>query len=354
MATLKHTPLNQWHQDHKAQLAPFAGYQLPMHYGSALDEHRAVRATVGIFDISHMQAIRLQGAAATKALMRALANDIEKCSEPGKAIYTCMLNHSGGIIDDLICYRTAPDDYRMVVNAACFDKDLRWLRTHFPELTIETFPDHAIVAVQGPAALAALAKHFPQFSQGADMGPMHGKQIESGFIARSGYTGEDGVEIICERTIAIALFDALYKSGARPCGLAARDSLRLEAGLNLYGMDMDDTTLPSECGLSWTVDTKRDRDFIGREALIDADPATLRAQVGVRLGKQTIPRHGTRVIEGGVITSGGYSPSLDCAIGFAMVPQALKDRETLNLEIRGKAVPAKICSTRFYQRNKKL
>lgn len=347
---LKETPLHSWHKDQKAHFGAFANYDMPMHYGSALQEHYAVRKNAGMFDISHMRFVSISGNDALSQLELLLANDVFKLQVSGKACYGCMLTENGGVIDDLITYFENTNQYYLVLNAGCAEKDLQWIKNHTNQLHIQDFPERAMIAVQGPNAITIFVTLFPEYKMVQALNSFSGKMFSDCFIARTGYTGEDGIELVCEPKNAQRIWQKLFTAGVVPCGLVARDSLRLEAGLNLYGADMDETVLPIECGLRWTVDMKRDRNFIGKKAILAANPDTLRKQVGLRLSKQNIARHGAKILEGGVVTSGGYAPSLDCAVAFALVPQALTDSETLKVEVRGVSYPASVCSTRFYKR----
>lgn len=325
----KNTVLHELHLKHGGHMVPFAGWSMPLHYGSQLEEHLQVRQDAGLFDVSHMLAVDLAGKDAKAFLRHLLANDVAKLKNPGKALYTCMLNDAGGILDDLICYHLHDEHYRIVVNAATCDSDLEWLQQQQQnfDLTITPRRDLAIIAVQGPNARAYAAKVFsPQQMAAADaLTPFSAVDSDGLFIARTGYTGEDGYEILVSQESAPSLMQNLLEVGVKPCGLGARDTLRLEAGLNLYGTDMDETTNPYESNLAWTVDLKDEaRDFIGKQALLKAKAAAKPMVMrGIVFEGKGVMRHGqqVRVDAGvGVITSGSYAPSLKCSVALARIP----------------------------------
>jgi aminomethyltransferase len=346
----KQTILNASHRAAGAKMVDFGGWDMPLHYGSQIEEHHAVRRDAGMFDVSHMTVVDLHGARCREFLRFLLANDIGKLKRPGKAIYSCMLNERGGVIDDLITYFLAEDCFRMVVNAATRDKDLGWIEKQAAAFGVEVTEraELAMLAVQGPNARARvlgllhaddrekadkLGKFVATEARGPDGMPL--------FVARTGYTGEDGLEIIVPERHAVDFWNALVAAGVRPAGLGARDTLRLEAGMNLYGQDMDEDVTPWEAGLGWTVSWDGSRDFIGRAALerqkADGVP---REMLGVVLEDKGVLRHGQRVITSkgeGEILSGIFSPTLGKAIGFARVPAGA--REDLRVEIRGRELP---------------
>jgi aminomethyltransferase len=347
----KQTPLYAFHRQLKAKMADFAGWEMPISYGSELEEHRAVRQDAGMFDVSHMLAIDFSGTGPRETLTRVLANDIGKLTAPGKAFYSCMLNPEGGIVDDLIAYWLGDHRFRLVVNAGTAEKDLDWLHAHSAKDTqIEPKRDSALIAVQGPKAIEKFNRAFPQ----ADLSGLQSFSAciaGNQFISRTGYTGEDGLEIILPSEDAPQLWQSLLAAGVRPAGLAARDILRLEAGMLLYGQDMDETTTPIECGLTWTVNLHRD--FIGSEALRKSKPAyRLR---GLLLEDKGVLRHGQKVIacEGeGVITSGGYSPWLSRSIALARLPITSSGR--VEVAVRDRMLAARIVSPPFVRSGKAL
>jgi aminomethyltransferase len=362
---LKKTALHARHQALGAKLVDFAGWEMPIQYASQLDEHHAVRAAAGMFDVAHMTAVDLHGARSREFLRHLLANDVAKLKTPGKALYTCMLNPAGGVIDDLIVYFVAEDPqqtmFRLVVNAGTTDKDLAWLRQQAPAYGVDVRrrDDLGILAVQGPEArakvdallppaLAAKAQALTPFSAAWD-----GEQ----FVGRTGYTGEDGYELILPHAQLIDFWDKLQAAGVKPCGLGARDTLRLEAGMNLYGQDMDDAVSPLESGLAWTVAwTPEDRDFIGRKALEAQRAAPPRRSVGLVLeGRGVLRAHmPVRGADGGLgeTTSGGFAPTLKGSIAFARVPGGASG--PWQVEIRGQWLPAREVKLPFVRNGKVL
>ena len=270
--SLQRTPLNAVHRGAGARLVDFAGWEMPLHYGSQIEEHYAVRRDAGMFDTSHMLAIDAAGAVTGALLRYALANDVDKLREPGSALYSCLLREDGGILDDLIVYHMDADRYRIVVNAATAGKDQAWLDAlraqHFPQAALRPRRDLAMIAVQGPHAREKVWAALPDTRAPSEsLQPFSAVVARDLFIARTGYTGEDGFELLVPAGTAEEAWKRLAAQGVHPCGLAARDTLRLEAGMNLYGQDMDETVTPLESGLAWTVDLKSPRDFVGRPAL---------------------------------------------------------------------------------------
>ncbi|HHQ41888.1 MAG TPA: glycine cleavage system aminomethyltransferase GcvT, partial [Chromatiales bacterium] len=255
----RRTPLHDRHLAAGARMVGFAGWEMPLHYGSQVEEHHAVRRAAGVFDVSHMTVVDVTGEGAEPFLRRLLANDVARLTEEGRALYTCMLNERGGILDDLIVYRAGPGWFRLVVNAATREKDLAWMRRHAGPhgAAVAERAELAMLAVQGPEARERALPLLPQALRGAAaaLAPFRAAHLgpDAWLVARTGYTGEDGFEVILPAEEAGALWDGLLAAGVRPCGLGARDTLRLEAGLNLYGQDMDEDTTPLECGLGWTV-----------------------------------------------------------------------------------------------------
>lgn len=354
------TPLFHEHERLGARIVPFGGWDMPLHYGSQIDEHHAVRRKAGMFDVSHMQSVDLSGPGAKAFLRQLLANDVAKLKDPGKALYSCMLNDKGGVVDDLIVYFRGPERYRMVVNAGTADKDLAWMQHHASglDLTIERRSDLAMIAIQGPAARELTAPLLPARDRDSAMAlkPFYAVDGDHWFIGRTGYTGEEGFEVIVPAAQAPGLWQGLLKAGVQPCGLGARDTLRLEAGMNLYGQDMDETITPLESGLGWTLAWEpADRAFIGRSALsaLSAD-ANRRRFVGLLLtGRGVLRAHQPVMANGqplGEITSGGFSPTLERSIAFARVAPSIG--ETCEVEIRGKAVPARVVKTTFVRNGK--
>lgn len=352
---MKRTALYESHIAMKAKMVDFAGWEMPIHYGSQLDEHHQVRNDVGMFDVSHMTVIDLRGSEVKAFLRRLLANDVERLQQPGKALYSCMLNEQAGIIDDLIVYYMTSDWFRMVVNAATREKDLQWIRKQGAgfDVEIKERDELAMVAVQGPNAIEKTLSVLPAVIRNdlAALKRFFAFEYKDWFIARTGYTGEDGFEVILPKTAAESFWQALSDVGVKPIGLGARDTLRLEAGMNLYGSDMDETTTPLESGLAWTlVWEPSDRNFIGRKVLEqqkrDGAPRRL---VGLKLeGKGVLRSHQKVIVEGvgeGETTSGTFSPTLKESIAMARIPAG--SHEACFVEIRGKRVLAKVSKYPF-------
>lgn len=357
----KQTPLHAAHVAAGARMVDFAGWDMPVNYGSQIEEHHAVRRDAGMFDVSHMLALDLAGPDATSWLRGLLANDVAKLKESGKALYSCMLNERGGVIDDLIVYRFSDADYRIVVNAGTADKDLAWMRERIAatgaNVTLQPRRDLAMIAVQGPRAIERATAALPELSTANGIpSPFSGARVGDLLIARTGYTGEDGLEIAVPATRAEAMWNSLAAAGVRPCGLGARDTLRLEAGMNLYGQDMDDDVSPLNAGLAWTVDMKDEaRDFVGRTAL-QANPATQRL-LGLILEDKGVLRSHMKVFTAageGETTSGSFSPSLEKSIAFVRVPLATQPGETVEVDIRGKRLKARTVKLPFVRNGKAL
>lgn len=357
------TVLNATHRALGAHMVDFGGWDMPMHYGSQIREHHAVRTDAGMFDVSHMTVIDLHGERTRDLLRHLLANSVDKLRVPGKALYTCMLNERGGVIDDLIVYFFAEVYFRVVVNAATRAKDLAWIERHAADFGVEVKErsDFAMIAVQGPNARAKVMgllhdtdveriAELGKFSAAAAQGP-HGMPL---FVARTGYTGEDGFEILVANEQAVALWEALASAGVVPAGLGARDTLRLEAGMNLYGQDMDETVSPWEANLGWTVALDEGRDFIGRSALEAQKRAGVkRSMAGLVLDGKGVLRHGQTVLTGdgvGEVLSGSFAPTLNRAIAFARVPAGTSG--TVHVDIRGQQVPAHIVKYPFVRGGK--
>lgn len=351
----KRTPLYEWHVEHGAKLVDFAGWEMPLHYGSQLAEHHVVRQHCGMFDVSHMTVVDVNGPGSRGYLRRLVANDVGKLEMRGDALYGVMLNESGGVIDDLIVYRR-DDGFRLVVNAATRSKVLEWLHAHNVEEVNLIEQDLAMIALQGPEALSVFQSVVP--SSGIDALPAF-SSVEQGemMIAHTGYTGEDGVEVLLPGESACRLWKDLAAAGAQPAGLGARDTLRLEAGLNLYGQDMDESVSPLLSNLGWTVSWQpEDRNFIGREALRAERALGLVAKLtGVVLETKGVIRSGQRVVTqcgDGSVTSGIFSPTLGYSIALARLPR--KAKGACEVEIRGNLLPARIVRPPFVRRGKQV
>ncbi len=355
----KQTPLYQNHVHAGAKMVDFAGWDMPIHYGSQIDEHHQVRRDAGMFDVSHMRAVDVAGDDAQRWLRHLLANDVAKLTLPGKALYSCMLREDGGVIDDLIVYFFTPTHYRIVVNAGTADKDLAWMRQQLAGFVVEVTdrPDLAMIAVQGPNARAKFWKALPATKQVSEpLAVFQAAQWNDWLIARTGYTGEDGFEITLPAAEASSIWAALQRAGVAPIGLGARDTLRLEAGMNLYGQDMSEETCPLESGLTWTIDTKDpDRDFIGRTALLRHHIS--QQFLGLLLIDKGVLRSHQKVITkqgNGEITSGSFSPTLARSIALARLPLGVAIGDEVEVEIRDKRLKAQVVKPNFVRHGKAL
>ena len=362
------TILNQTHRALGAKMVDFGGWDMPIHYGSQIDEHHLVRNAAGMFDVSHMTVVDLHGARIREFLRHLVANSVDKLQKPGKALYTAMLNPRGGVIDDLIIYFLAEDFFRLVVNAATREKDLAWIgeQARAFDVRVTERSDFAMIAVQGPTArdtvlgllreddrarIGKLGKFVAGDAHTVDGTPL--------FVARTGYTGEDGFEVVVPQDRAVALWNALLGAGVKPAGLGARDTLRLEAGMNLYGQDMDDGVSPYEAALAWTValdegvDAKP-RAFIGRDVLEQQKAnGAPRQMIGLVMDEKGVLRHGQKVLTAlgeGEILSGTFSPTLGKAIAFARVPAGeipMGAAGNVRVDIRGREVPVRVVKFPF-------
>lgn len=354
------TALHASHLAAGAKMVDFFGWEMPINYGSQIEEHHAVRQDAGMFDVSHMTIVDLTGANTRNFLRYLLANDVVKLTTPGKALYSGMLNSTGGVIDDLIVYFLQEDFFRLVVNSATREKDLAHINAEAKafNVTVTERPEFAMIAVQGPNAKAKVATLLTAEQQAAVAGmkPFFGVQAGDLFIATTGYTGEDGYEIALPNEQAADFWQQLLNAGVKPCGLGARDTLRLEAGMNLYGQDMDETVSPLAANMGWTIAWEPgDRNFIGRTALEQAKAAGTAKLVGLVMEQKGVLRHGQKVITAageGEITSGTFSPTLGFSIALARVPAATGD--TAEVDIRGKLVPVKVVKPAFVRMGKKL
>jgi aminomethyltransferase len=358
--TLKQTPLNAVHRAMGAKMVDFGGWDMPVNYGSQIDEHHQVRRDCGMFDVCHMRVVDAKGDGVRAFLRYLLANDADKLTMPGKALYSAMLNPSGGVIDDLIIYFMSEQWFRIVVNAGTADKDIAWMKQQAagvaPQLTITSRDDLAMVAVQGPNARAKVWQVLPQ-TKAATAALVNFQAADCGefFVARTGYTGEDGFEVMLAKENVEQFWYDLNKAGVKPIGLGARDTLRLEAGMNLYGQDMDETTSPLESGLGWTVDLKSERDFIGKTALLANPPR--RKLVGLVLLDRGVLRSHQKVKTAhgeGEVTSGTFSPTLEKSIAFARVPKEVNAGDTVQVEIRDKLLDAQVVKYPFARNGKGL
>jgi aminomethyltransferase len=354
------TPLHALHLALGARMVDFGGWDMPVAYGSQLEEHHAVRTSAGVFDVSHMCICDLRGARVRSFLRYLLANDVARLQTPGKALYSCMLNESGGVVDDLIVYYMNEHWFRLVVNAGTRSKDMAWISSLGGafDVRLSERRELAMLAVQGPEARDKLANLLsPEDAAAAlTLRPFVGGLFADWFIARTGYTGEDGFEIMLPSESATELWNDLNELGVISCGLGARDTLRLEAGMNLYGNDMDEATNPLESGLAWTVSMEMpDRNFVGRAALEELKAAGLqRKQVGLLLGERAVMRAHQPIIvdniNSGEITSGTFSPTLARSIALARVPRNVG--EQVQVDIRGKLHQAQVVKPPFVRHGK--
>lgn len=355
---MKQTRLAPNHLAAGGKMVDFSGWEMPLHYGSQMDEHHAVRQSVGMFDVSHMSVVDVQGRDSAPYLQKLLANDVARLKAPGRALYSAMLNPTGGVKDDLIVYRLALG-YRLVVNCGTRDKDLAWMRVCSSGFEVEILErsELALIAVQGPESLNLLDAFLEPHQQSllAGLAPFEGGFAGDWFLARTGYTGELGVEVMLPNAAAEGLWTALMAAGVRPIGLGARDTLRLEAGMNLYGQDMDESHSPLSSNLEWTL-KHNGRDFIGEAAVLEmkANKASS-ALIGlVMLGRGVLRAHYPVYAQDtlvGEITSGAFSPTLQAGIGFARV----KPWEgPLSVEIRGKRQAVEPVSLPFVRRGQKV
>ncbi|AJI95296.1 glycine cleavage system T protein [Yersinia ruckeri] len=359
----KQTPLYDQHVACGARMVDFHGWMMPLHYGSQLDEHHIVRQDAGMFDVSHMTIVDLHGARTREFLRYLLANDVAKLTQPGKALYTGMLNASGGVIDDLIVYFLTEDYFRLVVNSATREKDLAWITQHAESynISITVRDDLALVAIQGPQAQECVATLLTaeQKQAIAEMKPFFGIQTGDLFIATTGYTGEAGYEIALPKEQVVDFWKKLLAAGVKPAGLGARDTLRLEAGMNLYGQEMDESVSPLEANMGWTVAwLPEDRQFIGREALEQQRARGTDKLVGLIMTEKGVLRNELPVhfsdaaghLHTGVITSGSFSPTLGFSIALARVPAGIGEQAVV--QIRNREMPVKVTKPGFVRAGK--
>ncbi len=355
------TCLHAKHLEAGAKMVDFHGWEMPINYGSQIEEHHAVRQDAGMFDVSHMTIVDVKGSQAKEYLRYLLANDVAKLQDKGKALYSGMLNETGGVVDDLIVYFFDETDYRLVVNSATREKDMSWLMSVAQgyDVTITERPEFAMIAVQGPNAKEKAATLFSaaQKEAVAGMKPFFGVQAEDLFIATTGYTGEAGYEIMVPEAQAADFWQQLLEAGVKPCGLGARDTLRLEAGMNLYGQDMDETISPLAANMGWTISwLPEERDFLGRTAVEEYNrKADKEKLVGLVMEEKGVLRAGLKVqVEGGegVITSGTFSPTLGYSIAMARVPSTIG--ATAEVEMRKKWVTVKVVKPSFVRNGKSV
>ncbi|MBI4741303.1 MAG: glycine cleavage system aminomethyltransferase GcvT [Betaproteobacteria bacterium] len=358
------TPLSDTHRRFGAKMVDFGGWDMPLHYGSQIGEHHAVRRDCGMFDVSHMCAVDLAGPDARPFLLRLIANNADKLKTPGKALYSAMLNEAGGVIDDLIVYYLDDTHFRIVINAGTAGKDLAWMAARLAEWKFDARLTQrrsgtdalAMIAVQGPNARAKVWQALPEARAATEsLKPFFAAVVGDCFIASTGYTGEDGFEIALPAERADAVWQALADAGVRSCGLGARDTLRLEAGMNLYGQDMDESISPLDAGLAWTVDLVSPRDFVGKTALLDRPQQS--QFLGLILQDKGVLRAHQKVIAAqgcGEITSGTFSPTRQESIALARLPLGVALGDIVKVEIRDKQLDAKVVKPCFVRNGKVL
>ncbi len=357
---MKRTPLYQAHVDADGKMVDFGGWEMPLNYGSQIEEHHVVRDDAGMFDVSHMTVVDFKGVDAKAFLQVLIANDVAKLKDQGKALYSCMLNDRGGVVDDLIVYYLDDQYYRMVINAGTTEKDIAWINAQVGEFNVVVEPklDLAMIAVQGPNSRAKTYQAIPGVEEVCgELGPFFAASVGELFVARTGYTGEDGFEIMLPAKAAEFTWKMLLEAGVRPCGLGARDTLRLEAGMSLYGSEMDEDTSPLEAALTWTVDlNNEDRQFVGRPALEALrDEGVKKTIVGLVLEGKGVIRNHQKVVSSlgeGEVTSGTFSPTMGQAIALASVPMGTTG--SCEIEMRNKLVSAKIVKPPFVRNGKVL
>jgi aminomethyltransferase len=354
----KKTPFYQSHLEASAKMVDFAGWDMPIHYGSQITEHNIIRTDAGMFDVSHMTVVDVTGADSSAYLRHLLANDIAKLKQHGKALYSCMLNTEGGVVDDLIVYFLGDKFYRVIINSATRDKDLAWLNLQsegFPGTSLVVRDDVAMIAVQGPTAREKTLSLFESNrTELESVGRFAAATIGDYFVARTGYTGEDGFEILMPLDQAVDFWHQLLNAGVKPCGLGARDTLRLEAGMSLYGTDMDESTSPLCSALGWTISISDDRNFVGKSALVEEKEQGIKQQlVGIVLKDKGVLRNHLKVVTekgDGEITSGSYSPTLGKSIALARIPAGVTGE--VEVEVRNKFLKAEIVKIPFARNGK--
>ena len=361
---LNKTVLNAAHRAMNARMVDFGGWDMPVNYGSQIEEHNAVRSNCGMFDVSHMCPVDVVGPDCRAFLSRLVANDVAKLKVSGKALYAAMLNDAGGVIDDLIIYFLTDTRFRIVINAGTALKDLDWMQAKAAEwkldVTITQRRDGnsplGIIAVQGPNARAKVWEVLPQAKAATEsLKAFFAAEVDQYFIASTGYTGEDGYEIMLPAKEAESLWSRLKDAGVAPCGLGARDTLRLEAGMNLYGQDMDETVSPLDAGLAWTVAMKDARDFVGRAAL--AAHGQQKQFLGLILLDKGVLRGHQKVVTAqgeGEITSGSFSPTLQQSIALARLPLGVAIGDDVQVDIRGKLLKARVTKPVFARNGKSV
>jgi aminomethyltransferase len=358
---MQQTPFYSNHLASNAKIVDFGGWALPINYGSQIKEHEAVRTNSGMFDVSHMLITDISGIDAKNFFRYLICNDVAKLEKfgIGKALYSGLLNHEAGIIDDLIIY-LMPFGYRLVTNAATEEKDMAWIKSIARDFQVNLTKrrDLAMLAVQGPKAIDQVIKIFPTLNEKlTNLKPFMAIENNDYFFARTGYTGENGLEIMLPQKLASEFWNKLLKEGVIPCGLGARDTLRLEAGMNLYGHDMNENFSPLDSGMDWVVDlSDSSRDFIGRKSYESLQASVHDIQVGLILTGKGVLREGQDVLvdanKVGVITSGTFSPTLKCSIAMARVNPNVSN--IVQVKIRDNLELAKVVKLPFVRNGKIL
>lgn len=349
------TPFYEFHKSSNAKITDFHGWEMPIEYSGIIDEHNTVRKSLGLFDVTHMGRCEIRGANAADVVQSLVTNDVSKLNK-NHGLYSPICNEDGGIIDDVIVFKIKDDYFLIVVNASNREKDFRWISEHRKSADFEDVSERiSLLALQGPLAESVLQKMANAYV--SQLKPFDITALEifgtKCLVSRTGYTGEDGFEIFCDSTkpeIWGKIMESAAEFGIKPIGLGARDTLRLEAGLMLYGNDIDENTTPLEAPLKWTV--KMETDFIGKKAILDKKPA--KKLVGFELKERRVARQGNQVMvngqKAGIVTSGSFSPTLKKSIGFCYVPVDVMKEQTIEIEIGGKNYEAAVSSTRFYKR----
>lgn len=358
----KQTVLNAAHRQLGARMVDFGGWDMPVNYGSQIEEHHAVRRACGMFDVSHMCPVDVVGTDARTFLSRLVANDVAKLQVAGKALYSCMLNADAGVVDDLIIYYLSETRFRLVINAGTAEKDLAWMAARLAEwqLDVTLTPRRegenalAIIAIQGSEAKAKAWQVLPAIHAAtANLAPFFAAECGEYFVATTGYTGEDGFEIMLPAAKAENVWNAFIAAGVKPCGLGARDTLRLEAGMPLYGQEMDENVSPLDAGLAWTVAAKDERDFVGKAALLAKGQT--QAFLGlILLDRGVLRAHQTVITANGTgeITSGTFSPTLEKSIALARLPLGTQIGDIVEVEIRDKRLKAQVVKPNFARHGK--
>lgn len=359
-APLRTSPLHAAHLAVGARMTALSGWEMPADYGDAIAEHQAVRQAAGVFDVSHLVTLEISGAGATPFLRELLANDVATLKRPGSTLYSCLLDDDGCILDDLIVHRISDGEFRLVANAGNAERDVRWMRQRIAQsganVSLGTRNDLALFAIQGPQAIDRAMRAVPELNTSRGIpAPFLAVRLSDLFIARTGFTGEDGLEVGVPIYRAEAMWEGLLKAGVRPCGLTARNTLRLEAGFRQYGQDMNDGNTPLDVGLVRTIDfSDPERDFVGRQAL--EDKPWIACTMGLVFDAAEPETHMPVITPRGtgVTTSAVWSPTLGTGIAFAHLPQGTQAGETVEIALRGERIAARVVEPPFVRDGKPL